>query len=264
MSDKELFLLGGAAALVIALIFLVLRIRFLRRAVTTQGTVTGHDESTDSEGGTSYHPIVNFQTADGRAIQFTHDIGGSRSGYPVGETVPVKYLADNPQKARIGTATSLWWFPASVGVAGVGLLVWGLFFAKQFEEPLETDAATNVPAVAEVPAGSRITIVDQANPKVTSAECVSIRDTQSGTIRDVELRLDGDQTLTFKVSPYSGPKAYSVPTNASVGGTIFEGRSPSGAVVFTGAGQNGVVNLSAAPKSVSGNWDCTKVELQRS
>lgn len=81
----------------------------------------------------------------------------------------------------------------------------------------------------------------------------------------MQLRFEGDETLTLRADPYTGPTAYAVPNAASVGGTIFPGsQSANGAVVFLGTGQNGVVNLSAPPKSVSGNWDCTKVKLTSS
>jgi hypothetical protein len=266
MSDRELVLLGGAAVLAVALIWIVWRILFIRRAVTTQGTVTDMESHHDSESGTTYSPVVTFQTADGQSIQFSPNVSSSAPSHQIGETVPVKYLVNKPQDAKIGTPTSLWWAPALFAVAGVGLLVWGFFFLEDIEEQETTEA--NVPSLArQVPEGqTRLTVINQAEPRVLGANCASIRDIQQGNVREVQILLEGDVTLILKAQPYTGPKAYTVPIGGSVGGTVLDEATqpPSGAIVFQGNGQNGVVNVSAQPLSVSGNWDCTKVELERS
>jgi hypothetical protein len=265
MTDKQIVLMAGAVCVAFGLIFLVVRILFVRRAVTTQGTVTDLESHHDSEDGTTYTPVVSFVTADGQPIQFRSHVSSNPPSHQVGEMVPVKYLADKPQKAKMGTAPSLWWAPGLVLLVGAGLLIWGFLFQRDDGGAAET--AGNAPGLARtLPSGqTRLSVVNQSDSEVLTAECVSIRDTQQGTTREVALRLQGDKTLTLKVTPYTGPKAYTVPIGASVGGTIFEEtQSPSGAVVFSGNGQNGVVNISALPLSVSGNWDCTTEELRRS
>jgi hypothetical protein len=268
MSNDQILQLVGGAILAFGMIILIIRILFIRRAVTTQGTVTDLESHHDREGGSSYSPVVTFSTPDGQSHQFSSNVASQPPAYQVGERVPVKYLANNPQRAKIGTPGSLWLLPAIFVAIGAGLLIWSTLF-KDDEESAAQPAA-NVPSLArDIREGqTRITVVNQSESRVLISECVSIRDTQEGTLgitREVQLRLEGDKTLTFKATPYTGPKAYTVPIGASVGGSIFEGvQSLSGAVVFSGSGQNGVVNLSAPPLSVLGNWGCAAVELQRS
>jgi hypothetical protein len=112
--------------------FLLLQAFGTRRLLTggamARGTVVGAEE--DSSWGqygtrsTTYNPVVQFTTADGRTVTFTSAVGYSREP-DVGGAVDVRYLPDDPEQAEIDRAT-LWMLPAAFGVlGGVGLLVAG-------------------------------------------------------------------------------------------------------------------------------------------
>lgn len=61
---------------------------------------------------TSYAPIVQFATPDGRDIEF-HGRGGSGETYAEGDAVTVVYDVDAPSHARIVSFLDLW-LPAAV------------------------------------------------------------------------------------------------------------------------------------------------------
>lgn len=122
---------GLGAGLLLVGVFWIARVRrFLKAAVDTDGTVLGHQSrtsrSTSGGSSTSYYPVVQFATAEGRAVQFTDQIGGSPPSHDVGETVPVKYDPSDPGHARIATGFRLWFGPGLIGILGVGFLVPGV------------------------------------------------------------------------------------------------------------------------------------------
>jgi hypothetical protein len=104
--------------------------RFLATAVDVEGRVLGHQSRTSraTSGGssTSYYPVVEFATAEGRSVQFADQVGGSPPSHEVGETVPVKYDPREPENARIATGFRLWFGPGLIGFLGLGFLVPGL------------------------------------------------------------------------------------------------------------------------------------------
>jgi hypothetical protein len=68
---------------------------------------------------------VRFFTPDGRAVEFTSNIGYGREP-DVGAPVPVRYLLDDPQQADVDSAVT-WLLPAAIGsLFGLGLLVAGV------------------------------------------------------------------------------------------------------------------------------------------
>jgi hypothetical protein len=266
MEDRPFFLLAGGALVVVGIILLILRIWFVKRAATTQGTVIRNDESTDSEG-TTYHPVISFVSADNQTIEFSSHVGSNPPRYGVGEIVPIKYLPKNPHRAHIGTRSGLWLFPIGALVLGVGSLIAWYFIPDP--EPTATSSGTTIPTVApQAPRGqTRLTVVPKSGaPRQAATSCSSIRESRGSLVREVELRVEGE-TLGFTANPYTGPSGYPVPLKATVRGTIFgstELRSINGAIVFQATGQNGVVNLSSPEITISGSWDCTMVELQKS
>ncbi|MGI8796561.1 MAG: DUF3592 domain-containing protein [Acidimicrobiia bacterium] len=104
--------------------------RFLATAVDVEGTVLGHQSrrsrSTSGGSATSYYPVVQFATAEGRSVEFTDQVGGSPPSHDVGETVPVKYDPGDPEHARIATGFRLWFGPGLIVLLGVGFLVPGV------------------------------------------------------------------------------------------------------------------------------------------
>ena len=121
-------ILAAAGALVLAVgLFLIFRLRsFLARAVSTQGQVIDLVSSSTTEGGTTHYPRVEFTGADGTSHSFQHDVGSNPPAFDVGESVPVRYDPDDPEKAKIAKVLSLWTEPVLVTAVGIGLILAGL------------------------------------------------------------------------------------------------------------------------------------------
>jgi hypothetical protein len=122
------WILAAAGALVLAVgLFLIFRLRsFLAGAVSTQGQVIDLVSSSTSEGGTTHYPRVAFTDADGKRHSFQHEVGSNPPAFEVGESVPVRYDPDDPERAKIAKALSLWTEPVLVAAIGTGLLLAGL------------------------------------------------------------------------------------------------------------------------------------------
>jgi hypothetical protein len=100
---------------------------FLRQAVPAEGAVIDLTAAWDSEDGSyTYYPRVRFRTPDGRAVEFTSDVGSSPPAFEVGEPVRVLFDPANPARARIDSFVQLWLLPLILG--GIGL-VFGFFGA---------------------------------------------------------------------------------------------------------------------------------------
>jgi hypothetical protein len=83
--------------------------------------------STGRGGGSTYHPVVRFATANGAPVQFEDGVGESQSPYQVGDNVQVLYLAGSPRaSAIIDRGIGNWVMPFGFGLAGAALIVLGL------------------------------------------------------------------------------------------------------------------------------------------
>lgn len=97
--------------------------QFIQRSIKTTGTVVELETSTsrDSDSGrlkTYYHPIVEFQTSTSNTVRFRGDVGSHPSSYDQGEHVPVRYLPNQPQAAKLDTFFQLWFLPIILGFMG--------------------------------------------------------------------------------------------------------------------------------------------------
>jgi len=113
---------------------------FLSKAQTTIGKIVNFQSQTNynsthniSEGApnlptTTYYPIVEFTTSDGKQIKFSSDTGFLTSlntwgpAYHFGDVVRVAYISDNPYNAKIDDFVSLWMFVSICGA--MGLILW--------------------------------------------------------------------------------------------------------------------------------------------
>lgn len=90
----------------------VVEIRQSRSVATEDVTLADGRKVRRSIERTSYTPIVQFATAEGREIEF-HGRGGSGESYAEGDAVTVVYDTINPSHARIVSFVDLW-LPAAV------------------------------------------------------------------------------------------------------------------------------------------------------
>lgn len=105
-------------------------------AARAQGTVLGLEEhvSRDSDGDISvtYRPWVRFTTAEGRTLEFLSDTGTNPPSYHEGDTTPVLYLPEAPDRsAQIEGGFEQWGLTLILGFlgavfTGIGGLMTGL------------------------------------------------------------------------------------------------------------------------------------------
>ena len=100
-------LLGPLAFFLFGLLFfaagsgMTMRQRTLeKQGVEAQGVVVDLEENYDSDGST-YAPVVQFQTNSGQSIEFVSSYSSSPPAYDVGKNVTVVYPPDNPADAII-------------------------------------------------------------------------------------------------------------------------------------------------------------------
>ena len=74
----------GSVLLAAAVFFVTRTRRFLETALSANGTVMGFIESSGSEGGSTYKPVVAFTTAQGQNLTFTDQRGVQPTGIPAG------------------------------------------------------------------------------------------------------------------------------------------------------------------------------------
>lgn len=85
--------------------------RFAQTAATAPGTVVELVRHSDSEGGDSYSPVVEFTLPSGRTVRFEENISSNPPSHRVGESVDVFYNPENPSDARINSTFTLWFGP---------------------------------------------------------------------------------------------------------------------------------------------------------
>jgi hypothetical protein len=56
-------------------------------------------------------PVVEFTASSGEKITFTSEFGSRPAGHQIGQSVNVRYDANDPQKAEIESAMNLWLIP---------------------------------------------------------------------------------------------------------------------------------------------------------
>jgi hypothetical protein len=125
------FLPLGVVFLAAGIAIFVHRRRFVSRAASAIGVVTDLKSTEMQAGMQSYNPMVQFQTHDGRMVEFESDTGGpEESSYPPGGQVEVLYDPLNPEKAHIKTFFTLWLIPLFFSGLGAVFLVVGVLLGN--------------------------------------------------------------------------------------------------------------------------------------
>lgn len=107
-------------------VFLFFSVSRLSNQSTATGVVVDVDRSTDSDGDTSYRPVIEFVADDGRTYLFTGRIGSS-SRPQVGRSIDVLYDPADPNGATEKTFSNLWLFPILFGGFGILILIFMAF-----------------------------------------------------------------------------------------------------------------------------------------
>jgi hypothetical protein len=109
----------GLLFIALAAFFFFRTRKFLETAVKTTGTIVDLAASTGSEGGTVYQAIVQFTTADGRAVTWQESMASNPPAGQPGDQVPMRYDPGDPDDARIDRPFRLWFLPGLFGFMGL-------------------------------------------------------------------------------------------------------------------------------------------------
>jgi hypothetical protein len=92
---------------------------WLARAVEVQGSVIEMVRVRDSDDkGYLFTPLVRFQTAEGRTVEFQSSLRTNPPAYHTGQTVSVLYDPEEPHSAAIRGVLSLWLMPMILSFIG--------------------------------------------------------------------------------------------------------------------------------------------------
>lgn len=90
----------------------------------TRGVIVGVHERMRRGGGRYkkiyFHPVIEFQTAEGNPFQFTFGGASTRKRPVIGGEVTVVYDFDRPDKATLNSFMGLWAGPLAAAVLGCG------------------------------------------------------------------------------------------------------------------------------------------------
>jgi hypothetical protein len=108
---------------------------FLATAVTAPGEVIALERrrSSQSSGGGTYYPVVQFQLPNGERVRFEGQVGSAPPAYQEGQRVEVLYNPEQPRSARIRSFLELWFLATLfTGMGGLFLLIGGVPLISQF------------------------------------------------------------------------------------------------------------------------------------
>ena len=172
-TTRGLILVAAGVTLLAVVLPLQLRTRaLLKHGAKVQGTVVDVEEDTapvNNRPSRTFHPVVEFTTADGRTVTFTSGLGFSGRQPRIGSAVPVRYHHDDPEQAQIDRAY-IWMVPAAPPLlAGLGLLVAAV--VAYTDEPRVAPAAeeSQVAPAAEEPQVAPATEEPQVAPPVVDS-----------------------------------------------------------------------------------------------
>ena len=88
--------------------------------------MVGYETRRGSKGGATQAEVVEFQGPDGKTVQFVEKTSQTRFIMNTGHTVNVLYDPDNPENARINSFWGLYFFPITLLIVGLVLLIFNL------------------------------------------------------------------------------------------------------------------------------------------
>jgi hypothetical protein len=99
-------------------------LKFRKEATIADGVVVDFASERDSKGKTMYAPIVEYRDLSGTSRQLTSSVRSSSPGYDRGDKVQVRFMPQNPEKARIDSFLENWFLPLILG--GMGIIFFGI------------------------------------------------------------------------------------------------------------------------------------------
>ncbi len=115
----------GFVLLAIAGLLFLREQSFLNKAEHVMGTVTDLDRS-ESDGDTSYCPVIDFSTTDGQNVRYHASICSSPPAFDVGDSVKIIYDPSNPKNVQMENFWDEYVAPFVLGVVGLPLFGFGL------------------------------------------------------------------------------------------------------------------------------------------
>ena len=110
----------GPILLLIAIGSSVPTARFVLASTATDGKIMSlQREYSTRQSKEVYRPVVRFTASDGQTHMFIADSRAGLVALKTGDTIPVLYLNDHPETARIGTFVQLWMAQFILGIVGV-------------------------------------------------------------------------------------------------------------------------------------------------
>jgi hypothetical protein len=220
-SIAAVLVVAAVALLAAAGLLALVKLRFLRRAERTTGTVTALRAEGPADGGGNaqmLRPVIRFvarrDVGQGGEVEFTLAAASTPPRYRIGDSVPVRYDPLNPAAtARIDSLRSLWLAPALCGglavpalIVGVGLFLWHAQEARSLAELRRTGMpVTGV--VAQIDLDQLRTGADGKPLYVLSieAEEPGTRRRRTFTSEAIEADLREDYTIGDKVQVFIDP-----------------------------------------------------------
>lgn len=105
--------------------------KFIKESTIAKGTVIDLilDRSSSSSSGV-YYPVIRFKTESGEIIEIKSDTGSNPPSHKKGAHVQVRYISNNPYRAKIDSFFSIWFFciisaGMGIGFSGAGLAMLG-------------------------------------------------------------------------------------------------------------------------------------------
>lgn len=83
----------------------------VNNGVQTEGIVIGNRVGYDSDGGTTYTPVVEFTLGSGEIFTASPNMSTSPPSYSEGDPIQIAYFPENPNSIIINTPFWTFWFP---------------------------------------------------------------------------------------------------------------------------------------------------------
>ena len=93
----------------------------IEHGISADGIISTLVQKTDSEGGRTWYPVVEFTTNNGKQFSKEMTFGSSPPAYNTGDAVEVLYYAGNPDSAVINSYFQMYVFPWIF--IGVGIFI---------------------------------------------------------------------------------------------------------------------------------------------